>query len=56
MSFCGERDDYPARRPMRYPFDRPFGDRTIAETIAAQPNIATREIAIRWAQSRGRRR
>jgi hypothetical protein len=48
FSFCGARDRYPDTRPMGYPFDRPFGpDRTIAQFVAAQPNVATRDITIR---------
>jgi tyrosinase len=47
MSFCGARDNYPDSRPMGYPFDRPFRDKTVAETIAAQDNMATRDITIR---------
>jgi hypothetical protein len=48
MSYCGARDRYPDSRAMGYPFDRPFRDRSIAETIAAQANMATRDITIRW--------
>ncbi len=48
MSYCGARDKYPDTRPMGYPFDAPFRARSIAETIAAQPNMATRDIVIRW--------
>jgi hypothetical protein len=47
MSFCGARDRYPDTRPMGYPFDAPFRNKSIAETIAAQPNMATRDIVIR---------
>lgn len=48
MSFCGARDKYPDSRPMGYPFDAPFtGGKTVAETIAAQPNMATRDIVVR---------
>jgi hypothetical protein len=47
MSFCGARDNYPDSRPMGYPFDRPFRDKTVAETIAAQANMATRDITIK---------
>jgi hypothetical protein len=48
MSFCGARDaQYPDRRAMGYPFDRPFAARSIAESIAAQDNMATRDITIR---------
>jgi hypothetical protein len=48
MSFCGSKAQYPDRREMGYPFNRPFGDRTIADVVAAQENIATRDITIRW--------
>ena len=48
MSYCGARDKYPDKRPMGYPFDAPF-ERSIAETIKAAPNMATRDISIRWA-------
>jgi len=48
FSFCGARDRYPDTRPMGYPFDRPLPpDRTIAQFVAAQPNVATRDITIR---------
>jgi hypothetical protein len=49
MSFCGARDRYPDTRPMGYPFDAPFTGKSIADTIAAQPNMATRDITIRLA-------
>lgn len=50
MSFCGVKNrDYPDTRAMGYPFDRPFpAGRSIAQTIAAQPNMAARDITIRW--------
>jgi len=48
MSYCGARDRYPDTRPMGYPFDAPFTDKSIAETIAGAHNIATRDIVIRW--------
>ncbi|HYP39696.1 MAG TPA: tyrosinase family protein [Chloroflexia bacterium] len=49
MSFCGVRNRYPDRRAMGYPFDRPFpANRTLAQTVAAQQNMATRDITIRW--------
>lgn len=48
MSFCGRMNaTYPDSKPMGYPFDRPFKERSIAETIAAQPNMATRDFKIR---------
>lgn len=49
MSFCGAKDkDYPDKRPMGYPFDRPFKNLSIAETVETQPNMATRELKIRF--------
>ena len=52
MSFCGAKDsDYPDKRPMGYPFDRPFKNLSIDETIAAQKNMATRELKIRFIPS-----
>ena len=48
MSYCGALEKYPDTRPMGYPFDAPFTDKTIAETIAESPNMATRDIEIRW--------
>jgi tyrosinase len=48
MSFCGARDArYPDKRPMGYPFDRPFTARSIAETVRMQQNMATRKFKIR---------
>jgi tyrosinase len=48
MSFCGARDArYPDKRPMGYPFDRPFTARSIADTVKAQQNMATRKFNIR---------
>ncbi len=47
MSFCGAKDRYPDSRSMGYPFDKPFGNSAIAQTIAAQNNMATRGITIR---------
>jgi tyrosinase len=48
MSYCGARDKYPDTRPMGYPFDAPFRDKSIAETISEAHNMATRDILIRW--------
>jgi len=48
MSFCGARDaKYPDKRAMGYPFDRPFSNKSIAETIAAQTNMAVTTIKIK---------
>ena len=47
MSFPAPATSTPTRA-LGYPIDRPFGDRTIAQTIAAQRNMATSDITIRW--------
>jgi hypothetical protein len=47
----GARDDYPDRRLMGYPFNRPF-ERSLAETIAAEPNMAARDVTIRCTTER----
>jgi len=52
MSYCGAKDKYPDSRAMGYPFDRPFkAGHTIAQTIAAQENMAARDITIKWVDS-----
>jgi hypothetical protein len=50
MSFCGVRDaSYPDKRPMGYPFDRPLpAGTTIDDVVTRQPNMALRDIAIRF--------
>lgn len=53
MSYCGSRDKYPDSRPMGYPFDAPFSQ-SIPKTIAAAPNMATRDITIRWEEDFGK--
>ena len=49
MSFCGVKDaDYPDKRPMGFPFDRPFSDK-LSDALA-QPelvHIATGELKIK---------
>lgn len=51
LSFCGTRDGrYPDRRPMGYPFDRPFAA-PIAEVIAGMDHMATRDFKIRFVSS-----
>ena len=49
LSFCGSRDqNYPDRRPLGYPFNRPFAPAPgIAGTIASLDNMASRVITIR---------
>lgn len=47
MSFCGAKNIYPDVQGMGYPFDRQFpGNNSIAETIKAQTNMATRNFMI----------
>jgi len=49
MSFCGARDRYPDQRAMGYPFDRPLpAGSSIAQIVAGQENMATRDITIKW--------
>ena len=48
MSFCGVKDaDYPDRRPMGYPFDRPFASK-VSDTLVRPEltHIATHEFKI----------
>jgi hypothetical protein len=50
VSFCGSRDrEYPDSQMMGYPFDRPFTQQTIAETIAnpAFGHVAALDFTIR---------
>jgi hypothetical protein len=48
MSYCGAKDRYPDSRGMGYPFNLPFpAGQTIAQTIAAQQNMAARDITIK---------
>jgi tyrosinase len=51
MSFCGARNEYPYRRRMGYPFDRPF-DGGVEPAIAAAPSMALRDVSIRCATQR----
>lgn len=51
MSYCGSRQSYPDLREMGYPFDRPFPDGVLA-TLAAQPNVALRDLTIRCENER----
>lgn len=49
MSFCGVKDaDYPDKRPMGYPFDRPFSGK-VSEALARADliHIATRDLKIK---------
>jgi hypothetical protein len=49
LSFCGAKQNYPDERTMGYPFDRPFrnGGTDVAPTVAAQDNMATRDVTIK---------
>ena len=49
MSFCGVKDaDYPDKRPMGYPFDRPFAA-PVSEVFKRPDlvNVAMRDIKIK---------
>lgn len=49
MSFCGMQNaKYPDKRPMGYPFDRPWSGGTIEQVLETQPNVAARSVTIRW--------
>jgi hypothetical protein len=51
LSFCGSLDkEFPDRREMGYPFNRPFRTRTIAETFRQEASMATRTFSIRHDQ------
>jgi hemocyanin-like protein len=52
VSFCGSRDStYPDRQEMGFPFNRPFKDRSIADTVAAAdlPHLAGKALLIQHA-------
>lgn len=51
-SYCGALDNYPDKRRMGYPFDRPFAGQSIAEAIAAAPSMAAAEVTIRCENDR----
>jgi hypothetical protein len=49
MSFCGVKDaDYPDKRTMGYPFDRPFNGK-VSDALARADliHIATRDLKIK---------
>jgi tyrosinase len=48
MSYCGSKSEYPDQRLMGYPFNRPFKNGSIADMVAAQKNVATRDITIKF--------
>ncbi len=45
-AFCGARDRYPDRRPMGYPFDRPFPG-PIEDVLDAAAHVAVRDVVVR---------
>lgn len=45
VSYCGAIDQYPDKRAMGYPFDRPF-ELGIMETLRSLPNTAFRDVTI----------
>jgi hypothetical protein len=48
LSFCGAMDErFPDKREMGYPFNRPFGARTIAQVFEAQDAMAARDLTVR---------
>lgn len=48
MSFCGAKDtEYPDKRAMGYPFDRPFS-RSFDQIVAGQTNMAVRDLKIKF--------
>ena len=51
MSFCGALENYPDRRRMGYPFDRPFAA-PIAEEIASAPSMTSIDLTIRCENQR----
>lgn len=55
FSYCGAQDFYPDRRPMGYPFDRPYppeprpaAGRPFFTMVGRRPNMATRPVRITW--------
>jgi Hemocyanin, ig-like domain/Hemocyanin, copper containing domain len=48
LSFCGSLSkEFPDRREMGYPFNRPFRTRTITQTLVEQHNMAARSFTIK---------
>lgn len=51
-SFCGLQDQlYPDRRPMGFPFDRPFDVSTMQEFVNLHSNMELTEVTIRFVDS-----
>lgn len=48
-SFCGLQDQlYPDRRPMGFPFDRPFDVSTLDEFVDLHSNMFVQDVNIRF--------
>ena len=52
MSYCGALENYPDRRNMGYPFDRPFAGMTVSEALEATPSMAVVDLTIRCENAR----
>ena len=50
MSFCGVQDQYPDKREMGYPFNRPFA-KPILEVLQSIPSAAMRPIQVKLKKS-----
>ncbi|CAB5185182.1 uncharacterized protein OCT59_007578 [Rhizophagus irregularis] len=50
ISFCASEasEKYPDKKPMGYPFDRPFKNNSYEETFAGLNNVVIRDICINW--------
>lgn len=51
ISFCGAEgpnDKYPDKKPMGYPLDRPFKNKSYKETFAGLNNAVIRDVCINW--------
>ncbi|CAB4478324.1 unnamed protein product [Rhizophagus irregularis] len=50
ISFCASEasEKYPDKKPMGYPFDRPFKNNSYKETFAGLNNVVIRDVCINW--------
>ncbi|CAB4387284.1 unnamed protein product [Rhizophagus irregularis] len=50
ISFCASEasEKYPDKKPMGYPFDRPFKNNSYEETFAGLNNVVIRDVCINW--------
>lgn len=60
FSYCGAQDFYPDRRPMGYPFDRPYpaeprpaAGHPFYTMVARHLNMSTRRVRITWTDRKG---